>query len=222
MKNVFDDDLMGRFIHYSTIILSTVLVLYSLGTLIFSGLYSYIYVPWNGRAIIHSISLFSLSLSFLVYYLMLGYLYPLARAIICLAMTTWSIQMYDFVWSLFSQAVRGSGFSLPALIAVIFLTFLLERFDNKHGIFRFSPTWTCRRIAMLVLYAVFVLSFKGLIDTGFFQAMALYDIGAGPDPNVGNIFWLIGKFMVFWLFLPLTDRRDYKVSLRLDPRVLVW
>jgi len=168
------------------------------------------------------VSLFSLSLSFLVYYLMLGYLYPLSRSTICLTMIVWSTQLYDFIWSLFSQAIRGSGFSWVALVVTIFLTLLLERFDNKHGIFRFSPTWTGRRIVALVIYAIFVLSFKGLIDTGFFQAMALYDIGAGPDPNVGNIFWLIGKFMAFWLFLPLINRRDYKVSLRLDPRVLVW
>jgi len=217
-----NDDLGGKFIHYCVITLSGSIILYSVLSLVIHGIYSYIYLPWNGRAVIHSISLFSLSLSFLTYYLMLGYLYPLARTIICLAMSVWSIQAYDFIWSLFSQAVRGCGLSWTALLAVIIATFLLERLDDKHGIFRLSPTWTGRRLALIILYAIFLLSFEGLVNSGFFQAMALYDIGAGPDPNVGNVYWLVGKFMVFWLFLPLIHRRDYKVPLRLDPRVLIW
>jgi len=216
------DDMIGKFIHYSTITLSIILVFYSLGSILSSGIYGYIYPPGSYRAIIHSTSLLSMSLAFLVYYLMLGHLYPLTRAIVCLAMTVWSIHTYDLTWSVFSQVIRGSGFSWIAVMAVIIVTYLLVRFDNKHLIFRLSPTWTGRRLTMIILYAIFILSFKGLIDTGFFQAMALYDVGAGPDPNVGNIYWLIGKIIVFWLFLPLIDKRDYKVPLLLDPRVLVW
>ncbi len=217
-----EGDFGGRLIHYSTIFLSAILVFYSLGTMLFSGVYSYIYPPGGGYAVIHSLSLFSLSLSFLVYYLMLGHLYPLVRSIVCLTITVWSIHTYDFFWSLFGQAIGGTGFSWGALVIALLMVGLIERFDNKHGIIKFASTWTGRRLSMLILYSIFILSFQGLVGSGFYQGMALYTAGMGPDPNVGNIYWLMSKFMVFWLILPLIDKRDYKAPLRLDPKVLFW
>lgn len=216
------EEVIGKLIHYGTIFGCLILIGISLLTMFSSGIYGYIYLPNNKSAIIHAISLLSLSSSFLAYYLILGFMFPLARSIVCLAISILNIQLYDFMWSIFSQASRGSGFSFGALISVIVLIALLQQFHNKHGVFRFANTWTPRRIAFMILIATFVLSFKGLIDTNFFNAMSLYDAGLGPDPNVGNIYWLFGKVIVFWILLPTIDRADYKVPLRLDPRVLVW
>lgn len=220
------EDIIGRLIHYSSLFIPIILIQWSVLEIAFHGLYSYIYPPGWTRAIIHSVSLLSLSASFLVIYSIMGYLYPLTRLIVTSVFTNLSIHIYDFTWSFSSYVVRGRGLSLIAAIAILILSLLLERLSNKHGVFDINffrgDIINTREVGFIALILIYVLSFVTMSCTGFYQAMTLYTTTGGPDPNVGNIWWLIGKVVVFWLPLPLIDRRDLKVPLRLDPRVLVW
>jgi len=220
------EDILGRLIHFFSLLIPVTLIQRSVLEIVFNGLYSYIYPPGWTRAIIHSVSLLSLSASFLVIYLTMGYLYPLTRLIVTTMFTVLSIHIYDFTWSFSSYVVRGHGFSLIATISVVILVLLLERFSNKHGIFDINlfrvDVIRIHEMGFIALILIYVLAFILMSCTGFYQAMTLYTTTGGPDPNVGNIWWLIGKVVVFWLPLPLIDRRDLKVPLRLDPRVLVW
>ena len=215
-------NLPGIALHILTIIIPYSVALFSLISLATKGIYSYTYLSSQGRALCHSVTLFSLSSSFLAYYLSLSHLYPLTRLITCLAISVWSIHAYDFVWSLSSLAVRGTGSVTLSLISLSVTSAILFFLHEKHGVFRFSRTWGTRRLAFLLLILIYVTAAKGMINSGFFQAMELYDQGLGPDPNIGNPFWLVSKVTVFWLFLPIIDRRGYSVPLRLDPRVIVW
>lgn len=215
-------DFGGRFIHYSALSLSTILALYSLGTMLSSGAYGYVSLPGSSRAIIHSISLLSMCVAFLKIYFTMKYLLPLVRAIVTLSFTIFSIHLYDFIWSSFSYVIRGFGFSWPALLAIIIVFILLERLDNKHGFIEMKEFWTTRGLARIILYGVFILTFKGLIDTKFYQSMSLYEQGLGPDPNVGNIYWLIGKILVFWIPITVIRFQGEKAPLRLSPKVLIW
>lgn len=217
-----EHDPIGLLIHYIGIFGPISLTCISLFFIYLYGLYGYVYLPNSSIAIIHSISLLSLSTSFLAYYVIMSYLYPLTRLIVSFAMTILGIHTYDFIWSIFSQSTRGQGFSWGALVFILIVVALLERFDNVHGIFKLSRMWSGRKLALVILYSIFLLSFKGLVDTGFYQAMTLYSKGIGTDPNVGNLYWLIGKIMGFWLIFPLIDRNKTKAPLQLDPRVLYW
>jgi len=98
----------------------------------------------------------------------------------------------------------------------------MERLDNKHGYVYRTRVLTLRRLVQFILFCIYVLSFQGLIRSGFYQAMELYDQYGGPDPNVGNIFWLVSKVVVFWLLVPMIRSEGDSAPLRLDPRVLIW
>ena len=123
------------------------------------------------------------------------------------------------MWSWFSQIVRGTGFNFKALIAVAIAVVLIERLDNKHGFFGRSSLGT---LIVASIFGLSMLCFVGMSATGFWQKMELYDMKLGSDPNVGNVFWLVGKMSVFWLLFPMVKRRDYEVPLKMDPKVLVW
>jgi len=213
------DEFLGGSIHYTAILLSATLILYSTYIILRDGLYSYIYPAGWDRALIHSSSLLSISASFLTIYLMMKYLYPLARTIITMVFTIFSIHLYDFMWSLQSQKQRGYGISWVALISIVITLILIERFDNKHGMLNKT---TNRFMLVGSLMFVWYLCFGMMYYSRFWKIMALYDLGLGPDPNIGNIWWLLGKVLTFWLPLPLIAQRDYSVPLELDPRVLVW
>lgn len=216
--NKVGDDIPGRIIHSMALSFPFILIIYSLGCITTDGLYGYIYPPGWDRAIIHSASLLSLSTSFLVIYLMMGYLYPLLRAIVTLTLTVFSIHFYDLVWSFSSWSERGYGFSFLALLTVVIVLVLLERMDNKHGFIEITRSGSilCSMILIIIIFAF------GMMAFGFWDAMSLYDVGMGPDPNIGNIWWLISKVVTFWLPVSVIERRDYKVPLKLDPRVLIW
>lgn len=212
-------DVLGALIHYSALMLPSAMVVLSLWTIVTNGLYSYIYLPGWSRAIIHSVSLLSLLLSFLVTYLLLGHIHPLARSIMAGSFSVLSIHLYDFWWSTIKWVLLGYGFRIFPLIFVGAVGVLLERLDNKHGIFLFVRNRIYLFCGVLLIISIV---FGGMAMSGFYEDMSLYDQHLGPDPNIGNIWWLLSKITVFWLPVPLIQKLDYKVPLRLDPRVLVW
>jgi hypothetical protein len=216
------EEVLGVLLHYCCLIAPMVGVWYSLYHVVVDGIYGYIYLPGIDVAIIHSWSLFCILGFFWVTYYMLSYLMPLLRMIAALSLTIFSIQAYDFLWSAFSQAVRGVGFSWGALIASFILLVLLERMDNKHNFISVPRLFTTKHLFLLIGVAILFLSFKGLVDTGFFLAMTLYEQGLGPDPNIGNFYWFVGKTFCFYIVIPLVKLKKLRAPLRLDPRVLIW
>lgn len=220
MRNRYSkEEFVGGSLHYTAIFAPATLIIYSAYMLITNGLYSYIYPHGWNRALIHSISLLALSSSFLVIYHFLKYLYPLARLIITLVFTVFSIHFYDFMWSLTSQVQRGHGFSGIALIGIVVTLILLERLDNKHGFIRATEIGFL--LAGTIAFSWYF-SFGMMGFYGFWEKMSLYDLGLGSDPNIGNIYWLLTKVIVFLFPLPFIRRRNYSVPLKLDPRVLIW
>lgn len=210
------EDVVGRIIHYSSILLPLSVITLSLAIMT-NNPYGSIRI--GGRGVIHAISAIGLSTSFLFIYNRLAYLYPLVRFIITLCFTVLSIHLYDFMWSLNKHMQLGYGFRLLPLLFVAVVVMFLERFDNKHGIFNITRQQCTKSILCLF---VFTLGFLIMRATGFYEAMELYELGSGPDPHVGSIGWILGKLTVFWIFIPLIQVADFKAPLRLDPRVLIW
>ena len=217
------EEILGVLLHYCCLIAPMVGMVYSLYHVAVNGIYGYIYLPGISAAIIHSWSLFCILGFFGVTYYMLSYLMPLLRMIVTLSLTIFSIQVYDFLWSAFSQAVRGVGFSWGALVASFMLLVLLERMDNKHNFISVPRLFTTKHLFSLIGIAILLLSFKGLVDTGFFQAMTLYEQGLGPDPNIGSFLWVARRPAVFCALIPwIKIKKGFVAPLRLDPRVLFW
>ncbi len=210
------EDVIGRIIHYITLLIPSLVILLSVGKMLHDP-YSVIWI--GGRGIIHVISALSLSTSFLFIYYRLSYLYPLVRMIITGCFTVFSIHLYDFFWSLTKYLQLGYDFRLVPLLAVLITVVLLERFDNKHGIFHFTERGkVTATIHVFILFTAFTI----MAVNGFYEAMELSDSGMGPDPNAGCLEWAIGKIIVFWILTPFIQKRPYKAPLRLDPRVLIW
>jgi len=217
------EEVTGTLLHYFCLFTPIVGMLYALGLVASNGIYGYVYFPGFTSPLIHSWSLFCVLGVFWVVYAITSYLYPLVRMIVALSFMVFSIQSYDFLWSAFSQAARGEGYSWPALVACAVLLVLLERMDNRHC-FAKPPSFPTSRFLICILgIGVLLLSFKGLVDSGFYQAMTLYEHGLGPDPNVGSFLWAARRPAVFCAIIPwVRIRKDFVAPLRLDPRVLIW
>jgi len=217
------DDVLGRVVHYSVLIIPSALIIFSL---LFSvensrpfGLYDH--VPL-GRLGIHRLTMICLCSSFLLHYLLMGYLFPLARAIIALVFVVFYIYLGAFVWTLNSYLIRGHG-NIPFLIVgLVVICILLERLDDKHNILNKHNLSKWSPIIVLTLVALRLTGYVGLWQTGFWEIMELVDLSfPAGDPN-RNPFWAIMKISDFGYFLPYIRRSRMKAPLRLDPRVLVW
>jgi len=206
--------LSGRVLHTFTIIFAFTGIVLSLFSIVNCGLYDYIQLDF---LVTHSITALSAAVSFLTTYMILSYLYPLNRLIVSLTLTTLAIHFYDFVWSIGYFLYTQQGLNWSSLLISLGLSFLLERLDNKHGIFRKKYLATSLGLVVILISLMI-----GLYRSGFYQGMVLYEQGLGPDPNQGNVWWLLSKIIVWWITVPLLDRRKTKVSLRMDPRVLLW
>jgi len=180
------------------------------------GICSTIPIPFfAGRT--HAFTFTLLCGAFLLHYLSLRYLYPLARLITTLAITVFCIHFYDFSWSVFSFVGRGTAPNLPSLLIIVATSYILFRLDNVHGVF-------ARFHAKSFLYALLPLFFTelgllGMSLTGFWQQMALVDAGVAVDPN-NNVWWVISKAFCFFVLYFYLDDRPLKAPLRLDPRVM--
>lgn len=210
------EDVVGRVIHYFSILLPLSVITLSL-VIMTNNPYGCIQI--GGRGVIHAISAIGLGTSFIFIYNRLAYLYPLVRSIITLCFTVLSIHLYDFMWSLNKHIQLGYGFRLIPLLSVIVVGVLLERFDNKHGMLDITRTQIMKSV---ICFFIFVFAFFMMGTGGFYRSMELYELGLGSDPHVGSVGWVLGKLTVFWILIPLTQVADFKAPLRLDPKVLVW
>ncbi len=171
---------------------------------------------------VHKLTIILICCSFLLHYLLMGYLFPLTRLIIALTFVMFYVYLGAIVWTLNSYLIRGHGNFPFLIVGIVIICILLERLDNKHGMLnRYSPSkWA---LVIVLIFVVFkVVAYVGLWKTGFWVMMELEDLGfSAGDPN-RNIFWALMKITDFGYFLPYIDRRKMKAPLRLDPRVLVW
>lgn len=207
----------GRIIHYVSLGVPIILILYTIPSFIRSGIYSGTYL-FISR--IHSFTLLMVSLSFLTHYRSLRFLYPLARSIITATMMAWYIYFGGLLWDLNSLIVRGHGFGWHIIPGLIVLTALLVLFDNKHSIFWVKiPAKTYYVTFFMVSFTI--IAFVFLYYTGFWEAMTLSDMGmGGPDPN-RSIFWLLMRLFSFWYLLPSIMPLKYSAPLKLDAGVLI-
>lgn len=217
------NEVLGRVIHYTALIIPSAFIVFSL---LFSventkpfGICDHVPLGILG---FHRLTVISLCLAFLLHYLLMGYLFPLARFIIALTFVAFYAYLGGIMWTLNSYLVRGHGNILFLIVGFLIICFLLERLDNKHSMInRYKPSkWAL--VIVLIFVALTLIGYVGMWKTGFWVMMELEDSGRSVgDPNQ-NIFWAIMKISVCGYLLPFINRSKMKAPLRLDPRVLVW
>ncbi len=217
------EDIGGRIVHYTALLGPSLVIIYSLlfstGNTEWFGIYN---VVRYGTQSVHSFSLIVMCASFLIHYSLMSYIMPLARSIIALTITLFYLYLGGVFWMVNSYLVRGSGFMFTTLLVFCALVFVIDRFDDKHGIFRRYNLTKGTRALVLVLLLLQVVGYIGMWQTGFWELMELSDLGvAAHDPNQ-NPFWVFMRVTGMWVLLPLINRRGMKAPLRLDPKVLVW
>ncbi len=217
------EDIAGKVIHYTTLLVPSLVIIYSIffstGDTEWFGIYNLV---WYGTQSVHSFSLIVISTSFLVHYSLMKYLMPLVRSIIALSFMLFYMYLSGVFWMVSSHLVRGSGFMFTTLFGCFALAFLIDRFDDKHGMFRRYDLMKGTRVLVLILLLLQLVGYVGMWKTGFWELMELSDLGMAPhDPNQ-NPFWAFAKVTSMWFLLPLIDRRGMKAPLRLDPKVLIW
>jgi len=216
-------EVLGRCIHYFALLIPSALVIFSL---LFSvensspfGLYDHVPLPVFG---IHRLTMICLCSSFLLHYSLMGYLFPLARAIIALVFVVLYIYLGAFVWTINSYLIRGHGNISFIIVGLVVICILLERLDNKHGILNKHNLSKWSPIIVLIFVVLRLVGYVGMWQTGFWEIMELMDLGiSAGDPN-RNPFWAIMKISDYGYFLPYIRRSKMKAPLRLDPRVLLW
>ncbi|MBW2671986.1 MAG: hypothetical protein JRD89_01055 [Deltaproteobacteria bacterium] len=211
------DTLAGVALHYTTLLLPILGVVYALlFTARPAGIYSTVPIPGGTT---HKLTFILLCLSFLIYYSLMKYLYPLTRLVASLTMVTFQVHLYDFLWSLESLMYRGTLPNVFSFFFLIFCLYILHRIDNYHGVLNLTKM---RQGVFFLLFSLSLLGFVRMAYTGFWDKMALVDAGITiPDPNQ-NIWWIVSKVPTIFLFLPYIDTRDIRAPLRLDPRVVTW
>lgn len=217
------DDVLGRVVHYSVLIIPSALIIFSL---LFSvensrpfGLYDHAPLGVLG---IHRLTMISLCLSFLLHYSLMGYIFPLARVIVALVFVMFYVYLGAFMWTVNSYLVRGHGNFPFLVVGLVIIYILLERLNNKHGVLNIYSSSKWAPMIVLIFVILKVIAYVGMWQTGFWKIMELVDLGfPAGDPN-RNPFWAIMKISDFGYFLPYIRRSRMKAPLRLDPRVLLW
>jgi len=217
------EDVAGRVIHYMALLVPSLVIIYSLffstGDTEWFGIYNLV---WYGTHSVHTFSLIIMCVSFLIHYSVMKYLMPLVRFVFAMSFTLFYIYLGGIFWMVNSYLIRGSGIMFTTLFGFLAITFLIDRLDDKHGVFkRYNrPKWVST--VVLALLMLQLAGYVGMWKTGFWGLMELSDTGMAPhDPN-RNPFWVLMRITSFWVLLPVIDRRGAKAPLRLDPKVLIW
>lgn len=221
------DDILGRVIHYTALIVPSTLIIYSLffstGNTKPFGLYNVTPLSIFGGAFeIHSLTMILLCSVFLFHYLLMGYLYPLVRFIITLVLVMFYVYLGGIEWVTNSFLIRGHGNILFLIIGFVIVCILLERLDNKHGFLKRKPHSLWPLLIVLFFIVIKTTAYIGMWKTGFWELMELIDLGTPAGNPNQNIFWALMKVSEFGYLLPFIRRSEMKAPLRLDPRVLVW
>ncbi len=213
-----ESDLPGRLIHNLSLIMPVLGIGYAILTTTGTFPYNIIPVPLTGGTT-HFVSFLLICISFIFHYQKLAFLYPLARLVTTLSFTVFYIHLYDALWSIQSQLIRGHGLNRVSIISVMVVFVILSKLDDNFGILDKATIWP-PRLTILGIMLVFI-GFTGMTLTGFWADMELLDRGGCcVDPNQ-NPWWLLSKIPWFFLLLPYINGTDLKAPLKLHPRVII-
>ncbi len=213
-----ESDLPGRLIHYLSLSIPIIGISYAILTTQGEFPYNIIPVPITGGTT-HFISFMLICTSFLIHYIKLSFLYPLARLVTTLTFTVFYIHLYDTIWSIQSLFMRGHGLNRISILSVIITFVILSKLDDNFGILKNSVKLPPMKTLILMIIAM--IGFLGMALTGFWDDMEALDQGqTGVDPN-HNPWWIFSKLPWNFLLIPYIEKMDFKAPIKLHPRVLM-
>lgn len=175
---------------FSTYAPATMIALSLLRMIVDWSPFTYIHLPF---ITFHAMSLIAMCLAYMIACYRLEYLPIPVRFMISALLVVVSIHFYDVFWGLFSYS-NGGGFPAIPIMSFLFSFGFTIWLNRKHDFLDQNSIYGG------FLFGVMVLSLLCMRGTGFFQAMNLYDLGQGPDPNMGSYLWVLSKLSGLLVF----------------------
>ncbi len=177
---------------WSVEVLIGMLTINPYGTYVISFVPSIYTGVWKLGRHIRGFTLLSVAVSYATVFYMTSYLRPILRTMCSGLVSFVGLIHYEFWWHLGlqwdGQAFYWGVFTICLFMFLYFVNMYINMLDLSRN-----------RILMLgCFYAIFILSWVAVINSGFYQQFNLHAAGMVPDPT--NFWWAVNKTIgiVMW------------------------